>query len=172
MEEIKGRNYPYKILKCIAFLFGHWEASTSLAPSSASPLFDALSEVSLQTVLLHWRTCWGSAIGQGSLDPWWKKIRLLFKASGKHLIDSFAMPNAFCSVGSLVEAGESGVSGCLPDNSKGLWNSKWATVRSMGLVSVSTWDILALLQCTIKLNMGNDINPVITLSIANWCILR
>lgn len=131
----KGRNYPNRIIKNISI---HLEASTSIAPPSAGSLFEAFSVVSMQGLLLNWSACWGSANGQEVLDPWWGKFCILFVLSGKQPpIGKFAKPAALWSHGSFAEIGDSGVSGCFPGNSKGLWKSKWATVRSMGLVSVS-----------------------------------
>lgn len=102
--------------------------------SSVTSVFDAFSEVSKHRLFLEWSL---SENMPRDFDPWGEVICILSELSRKYLVNEVA----FLSYGSLADTGNSASAG-FPEKSRGLWKSKWATVRSMGFVPVSASGIL------------------------------
>lgn len=116
-EKERGKNYQDKDSEV------HLESSTIFVTPSPLSLVEAISGVSPEN--RPW----------GFFDSIGEVIWLFSRCSG--MCAKFNEELSIRSNGRLADAGDSGVSAGFAENSRGLWNSKCATVRSIGLVSVS-----------------------------------
>lgn len=117
----------------------HGEVLTFIFPFSASLMVNVFSDVSKPVLFFNWSSL-GNKHGRSVSS--WDGVFLLSDLWGILLVSKPVELDAFLALGrSFANNCRSGVSTIFPVNSKGLWKSKWATVRSIGLVSVSTSDV-------------------------------